>query len=131
MTEGWIRRRRHQDPGPINSITIYGNVTSSLIGAPGGDLMQTARYTSLQKDAVRSWLDDYRAALPELEGGVRDLAEQQLGQVAAEIRKPEPHPAIVGGLLRSLRTFADNAITAAGAAAGAMGLVQVVEKWPL
>ncbi|HEX8095256.1 hypothetical protein [Jatrophihabitans sp.] len=116
--------------GQLNFITIYGDVTSSQIGAPSGDLMAATFYSGSRNDAVRSWLDDYLAALPELDEGVRVLAEQQLAQVAAEIQKPEPHPAIVAGLLRSLRTFAHNAITAAGTGTGTMGLAEVAAHWP-
>jgi hypothetical protein len=80
---------------------------------------------------VKAWLNEYRALLPELDEGVRDLAAQQLDQAAAEVERIEPRPVVLNSLLGSLRTFAQNAIAAAGAGAGTMGLTEVLAHWPL
>lgn len=121
---------------PITSIQASGR--SSIAGVSGGqtgvaghDLMQTKVFTSAQKDAVTSWLKDYRDALPELDESIRPIAEQQLEQVAVEVTKDEPRPAVINGLLGSLKSFAQSAIAAAGAGAGTMGLAEVVAHWPI
>lgn len=111
-------------------ITIIGDVTGGQIGAAGGNLVQLAP-DNTHNEAILSWLSEYRTALPQLDEVTRVIAEQQLAQVTAEIQKPEPHPAIVRGLLHSLRTFAQNAVTAAGAGAGTMGLEGLISNWPL
>jgi hypothetical protein len=62
---------------------------------------------------------------------VRAVAQQQLDQIATEVAKPRPHAAIVGGLLRSLRAFAQSAVNSAGAGAGTLLLTKVLGHWPL
>lgn len=113
---------------PINSINIYGDVHNSQVGMAGGDLNQPATFNGTQSDAVRAWLDKYRAVLPELDDGLRVSAEQQLDLVANELDKPEPSEVVVNGVLGSLRAFAQSAVASAGA--GAMGLAEVIAHWP-
>jgi hypothetical protein len=116
-------------PQASGGSTIQG-VTGGQTGAAGGDLTQTATYNGAQNAAVTAWLEEYRAALPELNEGIRDLAMQQLDQVSAEVEMAEPNPAVVTGLLGSLKSFAQSAIASAGAGAGTMGLAEVVAHWP-
>ena len=116
---------------PINSITIMGNVSGGQIGIASGDLTQTAMYNGSQSDSVKAWLEEYRAALPGLDDGLRLVAKQQLDQAMAEIDKPDAHPGLIGGLLTSLKSFAQSSIAAAGAGAGTMVLTELVANWPL
>lgn len=116
-------------PRASGGSTIDGT-SGGQSGAAAGDVVQRLGVTASADGGLRAWLDEYRAALPELDDAVRQVAEQQLDQVAAEIDKPEPHPVVVNSLLGSLKTFATNATAAAGAGAGTMGLAQVVANWP-
>lgn len=121
---------------PVTTLQASGGSTiQDVAGGPtgiaGNDLTQTTTDNGSQVQAIRAWLNEYRVSVAELEEGVRPVAMQQLDQVAAEIEKDEPHPAIVNGLLGSLRSFAQNGIAAAGAGAGTMGLAQLVAHWPL
>ena len=115
---------------PINTITVYGNVSGGQFAVAGRDVSQSITYDKSQSDEIRRLLDEYRSALPELDGSVRTVAQQQLDQVAAEVEKAQPHPAIVNGLLGSLKSFAQNGVAAAGAGAGTMGLAEVLAHWP-
>lgn len=121
---------------PVTSLQASGEstiqgVTGGQTGVAGHDVTQTVTCTRpVEKDTVRRLVEEYRAALPEIEDGVRDLAEQQLDQVAAEIEKDEPHPVVVNTLLGSLKNFATNAVASAGAGAGTIGLTEVVAHWP-
>ncbi len=120
---------------PSTSITASGGstvqgVTGGQAGAAGHDLQQGATYEVMHREAVKSWLDEYRAALSELDEGVRLIAEQQLDQVTAEVEKDEPQQVMVTTLMGSLRNFATNAVTSAGANAGSLALAGVMAHWP-
>lgn len=120
---------------PVTSLSATGEakiegVTGGQAGIAGDDLKQTATYNVYRSGAVEAWLDAYRAALPELDEGLRAVAEQQLDQLATEIAKPEPQEIVVNSLLGSLRSFAQNAIASAGAGAGTLGLAEVIAHWP-
>ena len=120
---------------PSTSVTALGSasvtgVTGGQTGAAGHDLTQTATFNSTYTEAVRAWLDEYRAALLEVSEAVRPIVAQQLDQVAAEIVKDEPQEVVVNTLLGSLRSFAQNAIASAGAGAGTMGLTELLAHWP-
>jgi hypothetical protein len=120
---------------PVTAVQASGRssiegVTGSQAGVAEGNVRQTATYNGTQTDAVRAWLDEYRAVLSELDEALQAVAQLQLNQVAAEVEKPEPQPAVVNGLLGSLRSFAQNAIASAGAGAGTIGLTEVVAHWP-
>jgi len=120
---------------PTTSINASGSasvegVTGGQTGVAGRDLTQTATYSITHNEAVRAWLDEYRAALPEVNEALRPVIEQQLDQVGAEIAKDEPQEIVVNTLMNSLRTFAQNAIASAGAGAGTIGLTEVLAHWP-
>lgn len=119
---------------PVTSFNASGEsriegVTGGQTGIAEHDLQQAVTY-HVTHEAVKAWLDEYRAALPELDEALRAVAEQQLDQVAAELGKPEPQEIVVNSLLGSLRSFAQNAIASAGAGAGTLGLAEVIAHWP-
>lgn len=120
---------------PSTTVTASGSasvegVTGGQTGAAGHDIQQTATFNITHNEAVRAWLDEYRAALPEVNETLRPIVVQQLDQVTAEIEKPEPQEVVVNTLMGSLRTFAQNAVASAGAGAGTIGLTQVLAHWP-
>jgi hypothetical protein len=51
----------------ISSIHFHGNVTNSQAALAGRDVAQTASYDGGQNDAIVAWLQQYTAALPELD----------------------------------------------------------------
>lgn len=114
----------------VNITNFYGDAAAIQIAQGCQSVKQTMRYDSPRADTVRKLIEDYRAALGGIEGAQRGEAEQKLDLLETEINKPDAHPALVEGLLGSLRTFAQNAIASAGAGAVAGALASVVANWP-
>ncbi len=112
------------------AVQSSGNVT----GINSGKIEQTATSTGFQAGEVLAFIDQYRAALVELDYGSRQAAEAQLDQLAVEMTSDAPDEAVVSRHLHTLRALAHHAVasgvTKAAAVAGSALMSTLLGNWP-
>ncbi len=123
--------------GGVNNVNAQATAVragGNVSGINGGKVEQSATSTGLQADVVLAFINQYRAALIELDDGSRRAAEAQLDQLAAEMRSPEPNEESVKGHIHTLKALAHHAIssgaTKAAAAAGSALMSTLLGSWP-
>ena len=123
--------------GGNNNVSAHATAVQSggdVTGINGGMVEQSATSTGLPADAVFAFINQYRAALLELDYGSRQAAEAQLDQLAAEMSSDEPDAVVVKGHLHTLRALAHQAATGgatkAAAVAGSALMSTLLNNWP-
>jgi len=138
-------------PGPSASTVqitnnIYGGTNNvnaqataiqsggSVMGINGGKVEQSATSTGLQAEVVLAFINQYRAALLELDDRSRRAAEAQLDQLAAEMTSQEPDEDAVNQHLHTLKALAHHAVasgvTKAAMTAGSALMSTLLSSWP-
>lgn len=112
------------------TVNIYGNVSNSQIAQAGGDVSQSLTLTAENRQQIQSFVEQFRAALPEiqLEADVEAEVIAELDTVNAQLGSPRPKRQILQTSLDFLRDVAAN-LTASGAAAALIAAAQALPEF--
>ena len=118
----------------VNAQAAAVQSSGNVEGIHSGRIEQSATSTGFQADVVLAFIDQYRAALVELDHGPRQAAEAQLDQLAVEMTSGAPDEVVVSRHLHTLKALAHHAISSGGtkaaAAAGSALMSSLLGAWP-
>lgn len=109
------------------TMIFYGPVSNSQVGQAGGNVAQTLTLTEDNRQQIVSFVEKFRAALPEmqLEADVEAEVVAELDTLQAQLRSPRPKRPTVQASLNYLRDVAAN-LAASGVAAAVVAAAQAL-----